>query len=52
MAHKNPWHLITSEEICGIQDNLQGIRQQLPDGNQERIVAIQGILDTVQDRQP
>ena len=52
MAHKNPWFLITLDEIVGIQDSLQDIRQDLPDPDRNHITRIITLLNTVRDRRP
>jgi hypothetical protein len=52
MAHKNPWFLITLDEIAGIQDQLQSIQQDLPGQHQDTVEGIAMILSNVRDRMP
>lgn len=50
MAPKNPWFLISAEEIAIIQGSLQELMQDIPDRDRERISGITQMLDTIKDR--
>jgi hypothetical protein len=52
MPHNNPWFIITYEEIAGIQDQLQNLRQALRDEQRDTVEGITGILNHVRDRRP
>jgi hypothetical protein len=50
MPHKNPWFLITFEEISGIQNQLRDLRQVLPYQDQDRIDGVISVIKKVRDR--
>lgn len=52
MAHKNPWYIITAEEIATIQVSLQDLHHDLQERHRNRIGGIIGILDEVVERRP
>ncbi len=51
MPSKNPWFLITSEEICEIQQHLQNVKQVIPGDHLYHVQDIVEIINTVQQRQ-
>ncbi|NMB78620.1 MAG: hypothetical protein GYA23_05945 [Methanomicrobiales archaeon] len=52
MVHENPWYLITDNEIAHIRGNLQDIRHEVPQEQQELISSVLDLLHNVQVRRP
>lgn len=52
MTHKNPWFLITADEIATVEDTLRDLRVDISDISPTRLNVIIEILNEVQDRQP
>ena len=52
MPHKNPWYIITSEEIARIEGSIRDIRQYVPEQAQAPITGTLGLLHQVQARRP
>ncbi|MCX6689106.1 MAG: hypothetical protein NTZ39_05395 [Methanoregula sp.] len=50
MPSKNPWFLITSEEICEIQQHLQSGKRVIPGDCPYHVQDIAEIINTVQQR--
>jgi len=50
MPSKNPWFLITSEEICEIQQHLQNVNRVIPGDCLYHVQDIAEIINTVQQR--
>jgi hypothetical protein len=52
VTHKNPWCLITSDEIATAEDTLRDLREGIFDISPTRLNVIIEIFNEVQDRQP
>ena len=52
MTHKNPWFLITNEEIETIQNQLQIFRKDLSGSGLNRVQNIDNLLRDIRDRRP
>jgi hypothetical protein len=50
MTAENPWFLITSEEICEIQQHLQNVKRVTPGDCLYHVHDIAEIINTVQQR--
>jgi hypothetical protein len=50
-AGKNPWFLITSEEVEEIERQLQGLRSVIPAEHENQIRIISGMITDVRARQ-
>lgn len=52
MVHKNPWYIITEEEISQIQETLHSLRDHVPEEYRTPAAGALGILTRVQVRRP
>jgi hypothetical protein len=52
MPPKNPWYLITSDEIDTIKRYMQSTAGGIPDPRENRVVEVLQLIDRIRDRQP
>jgi hypothetical protein len=52
MTHKNPWFLITNEEIEEIRNQLQNFRKDLSGTSLSHMQDIDNLLRDIRDRRP
>lgn len=51
MPHKNPWFIITSEEIAWIRTNIGILEGEVQGNTRQSIDALIGTINTVEHRQ-
>ena len=52
MAHKNPWFIITNDELEAIHTRLQDCRKDLSGPGLDHVRDIDTLLQDIRDRRP